>query len=482
MSTAGGGGGGLGALFGRSNIIEQIFVWGIASQLVQAVLAPVIQKVEQETLALGTPTPISPADLVTMVLREWMALTTAAKQARLSGLAPADFDLLVKAAGEPPGLESVLQWYRRGVVPWASAPGDASVEEAIRTSRIPTKVWSDAIRQANVVPIPAAEAVDARVEAQITTGDRAAVEAAAAGGTGGGFTPAATTFYEIMWANGYTPEQADVMFHTRGNPPAPSELLTLFRRGLIEWTGTGFTKTTVQQGIYEGATKDKWEPIFKGLVRAIPSIYEIRQMLKAGAITQQQAAGDLAASGYTAETITGILNAATAEISATDKKLTASIITTLYYDQAITATQARSLLVAIGYGPGAADFAIEAQNIKRQSAVLGAAITKVGALFTAHKLTKSAAVAALAAYNVPAAQAEQLIATWTIETATNVKTLTEAQIADAWEYLIMDTATALAELQAIGYTPYDAWVVLAVKGKGPLTTTPAPPKTTLGTT
>lgn len=478
----GGAGGLLGGALGRGSIAETLLVWGLLNQLVQAILAPVFAKIEQDVASVATTTPISPPDLVTLVLREWQSEDQAAAQARLAGLSPDDFALLVKGAGEPPGLESVLQWYRRSIIPWAGDPGTASVEEAIRTSRIPTKVWADAIRHSNVVPIPVADAVDAVVEGQIPLGDRTAVLTAAGGGTGGAFTPAATTAYEIAWANGITPDQFDVLVHTRGNPPAPSELLTLFRRGLIAWTGTGPTETTVQQGIYEGATKDKWEPIYKGLVRAVPSVYEIRQMLKAGAVSQSQAAGYLTDLGYTQAAITGVLSAATAEVSTTDKKLTASVITTLYYDQAITATQAKQLLQAIGYGPGAAAFAIEAQDIKRVAAALNSAVSKIGSYFTAHKITATAAKAALAAYNVPASQAAQLVATWTIERTSNVKLLTEAQIADAWYYGIMSYTQAVQELQALGYTPYDAYVVLAVKAKGPIPDIAPPPTTALAGT
>lgn len=469
---AGGLSGLLGGALGRGSIAETLLVWGFLNQLIQSLVAPVFQKLQQDVQALATFTPIGPPDLVTLVLRGWLPEDEAAQQAALAGLSAHDFHQLVQGTGEPPGLQTVMEWYRRGIVPWDGPPGTASVMEAIRTSRIPTAVWQDAIRHGNVVPIPAAEAVDAMVEGQIARGDRGAVLAAAEGGAGSGFGAAATTFYEVMWANGFTPDQADVMFDTRGNPPSPMELINLFRRGLIGWTGTGPAETTVQQGIYEGATKDKWEPIYKGLVRAVPSIYEVRQMLKVGALSQQQAAQDLADAGYTATTVAGVLNEATAVQAATDRKLTASVITTLYYDLAITRTEAVKLLQTIGFGPGAAAFAVEAQDIKRQSAALNSAITRVGTLYINHKLTAAEASQALAAYKVPASQAQQLVATWTIERAANVKVLTATEVVDAWEYGNIDQATAERYLVGLGYTPFTAWVLLSNKNKGPLGTPP----------
>lgn len=472
--ATGGAGGGLFGGFSSGQLIETILVWGVANQVLQALLSPIFTKLQQEVDALATPTPISPPDLADLVLRGWVDTAKGAEQSRLSGVSPDDFDLLIKGTGEPPGLQTVMEWYRRGIVPWSSDPGTASVEEAIRTSRIFTHVWSEAIRHGNVVPIPAAEAVDAKVEGQIGDGDRAAVADAAAGGTGHGFTPAATTFYEIMWANGITPEQADVMFHTRGNPPSPMELIDLFRRGLIAWTGAGFDKTTVQQGIYEGATKDKWEPIYKGLVRAIPSLYEVRLMLSKGAFDQQTALGYLIDSGYTQSVAEGVLAAATAVATATDRKLAKATITKLYFDQGIPRDEALTLLQAIGLGKQAATFTLSVVDLTRQVKALDSAVNRIGSLYIARKLSPEAAKSALANYNLPPASASALVATWTVERESNVKILTEAQIVDGWEYGALTATEAFGELQAIGYTPFDAWVLMSNKAKGPLQTIPKP--------
>lgn|SRR5487761_846287 len=467
------------SLFGHNAEIESIFVWQVLQQFVGAVLAPFVEDVTKEMNRLAPTKVLSPTELANLVLRGWVDQTSAAHTASSSGVTNADFDLMVKGTGEPPGLETVMQWYRRGIVPWSSAPGTASVEEAIRTSRIITDVWANTIRLGNVVPIPVAEAVDAVIEGQISIGTRGQYAAAAAGGVVAGAGAAAVTGYGIAWSNGITPDQFDVMVHTRGNPPPPSELITLFRRGLIPWTGTGFTATTVQQGIYEGATKDKWEPIFKGLVRAVPSIYELRTMLKTGSITAAEGTAYLQDEGYTATAIAGILSAANAEAAATDRKLAQSTITTLYYDLAIPRTEAATLLGDIGYGPQTATFMLSVQDMKREMTALTAAVSKVGGLFVARKLTVAAATSALSVLGIPASQVTGLLESWTVERTSNVRLLTESQVADAVYYQIMDITSALQSLVDLGYTPYDAWVVISVRMHGPQGTAPAQTATAL---
>ena len=57
---------------------------------------------------------------------------------------------------------------------------------------------------------------------------------------------------------------------------------------------------------------------------------------------------------------------------------------------------------------------------------------------------------------------------WSLENSITVKTLTEAQIIAAWEKAVITEAQAMTELGNIGYTPFDAWVLLSTKAGAPL--------------
>jgi hypothetical protein len=468
-------------LGGGGSVVRQLFTWQVVGQVVSAGLGPYFRKLGQLVNAQTPNDVLSPADLAQSVVRGVRTIGTAAGEAAASGIDTARFTELTHLAAGPPGIESILQWYRRGIVKWGEVgPTKPTVANAVATSRVYT-YWSDIIRKANVIPIAAAVIVDALVENQTTAGTRGAVTAAAHGGTATPEWAESTSFYEVMWANGYTPDQADLMFRTRGNPPSPGELFTLYRRGEIELSGTGPDALTVQQGIFEGATKDKWWPTLTGLIRQIPSEYYIKLMLTEGAITPDKATELLTQLGYTPTVVSGIVQASIGTQLGTYKKLTESIIVKLYNDLAISRTEAKQLLTDIGYGETAATFVLTTVDLTRTEKALSAAITKIGTRYTAHKLSAQDASASLAALGVPATQAAQLIQTWTVTRATTLKLLTAADITDAWKYDVLSATQALTALVELGYTPFDAWVLLSVKAEGPIGPAPAKTVTTGGT-
>jgi hypothetical protein len=57
---------------------------------------------------------------------------------------------------------------------------------------------------------------------------------------------------------------------------------------------------------------------------------------------------------------------------------------------------------------------------------------------------------------------------WELERAATFRPLTEAQLVAAWGNGVLTQAEAESELVAIGYTAFDAWVLLSNHNKGPL--------------
>lgn len=461
---------------------KQLFLWGTLAEIVRAATAPYLRELEYLVNTKHPNVPLSPADLAQAVVRGVMNKATADKIARKSGADTAQMKVLYDLAAGPPGIETVLQMYRRGIVEWGKVgPTQSSVANAIATSRIYT-YWSDALKAMNILPIPAAEMVDAIVEGQTTRGTRSNIEAAARGEQVSGLTPAATTFYEVMWANGYTPDQADLMFNTRGNPPAPTQLIELYRRGLIQWTGTGPLETTVQQGIYEGATKDKWEPLYKGLVVNIPSEYYLLTMMKTGQIPITVGAKLLHMYGYTQTVVAGIIGVASSESVATEKKLTKSIIEDLFLEDIFNATEAMTYLEGIGLGHEAATFTVTAWEMTLSKKQTDAAITKTRTLFIDRKIDAAEARSALEAYGITTKAATTVLTTWTLERAQNVTLLTSSEVTDLVKYAITGStgttfgiSTGLTYLQALGYSPRDAWLRLASALHGTTGFPPIPP-------
>lgn len=487
-------------LLGEGSVVRQFFMWGVAYEVIRNLLQPFFQA-ELNLIQHDHPeVPLPPADLARLVLLGHLDKATAADEARKSGIDPAEFDLMVeefkvplspaqladlvlkgwvtqdygaseaaksgitaerfdymvKDTGEPIGLVTALEAYRRGFIPFSAPVGTPSVEEAVKTSRIRDE-WLPVIDKLNLVPIPLADVVDALVENQIDL----------------------PTAQRIAYENGIDAANLQILFNTRGNPVSPTEAMELVRRGIIPVKGRGPTALTFEQAIYEGATKDKWEPLLEDLIVAYPSAYEVIALANAQVLDQATEHTILAYLGYPENVISAFLQHNSSVKVAGSKQLAVGVVETLYYDQAIDNAQATTFLNDLGYSDTDAAFILQVQDMKRVESNLTGAISKVKSVFVAHKLSAEGAVTALAQLKVPNAQAQQLVNTWEVEVAANVKLPTEAQITDAWEYQIVDEATALGYLEALGYAPYDAWLVLSVKNKGPLGEPPAGATTNL---
>jgi hypothetical protein len=445
-------------LIGEGSIGRQFLLWGVAYRLAEAVMEPAMTALTQEIWAGaaegsggGLHRALDPAVVADAVVKGILSHGEGASVAALSGVNADDFSTLVYATGQPPDLTFLLEAYRRGYIPFkGTGPGVTTVEQGVRESHIRDE-WLAVIDKMQFVPLGVADAVAAVVRGQI---DYAAGEKAA---------------YE----NGLDAANFRVLVNTTGRPPSPTELVELTRRGLIPLRGTGPDALTFQQGIYEGDTKDKWEPLYEKLTEYLPPPRTITTLQSHGVITHDEAVKLYTEQGLSPTLAAAYAASATATKVATEKQLTVSTVLDLYETQFLDAAQATSMLSDLGYSTTEGKYLLELTDFRRELSALNSMINRIGTYFIAHKLTKTAAIEALGQLEVPVAQRDQLIATWEVTRASNVRLLTESQIVDAWDYGIMSQDEAISELQALGYTARDAWVLLSNKNKAPLPNPPA---------
>lgn len=449
----------VGRLFTSGGVVEQIAIWGVVYEAVRLALQPFFNELQYFINSEFPNIEISPADLTTLVQRSVITQTDAAARAAKSGVNAADFDLMLGLRRLPPGVQQVMQMAFRGIVPWdAGSPDEVSVQNAVRQSDVSNE-WYQVLRtyfdptQPNGGQSISIEAViDATVEGQVdyATGEAMAKEV------------------------GYNPDRFRVLYNTRGNPPGPADLIELVRRGFIPLQGIGPDQTTLQQGIYEGATKDKWEPLYEKLTVYLPPPRTVTALQRAGAITDTEALALYKQQGLSDDLAAAYVANASSDKLAGSKQLAESIVTKLYYDQAIDAPTASSMLAPLGYDDTEIGFILEVQDLSRVTTAVNSAVSRIGTLFINHKIDQSTARAALAALNTPASAIDGYIQTWIIEAGSNVKLLTQAEIVNAWAASIIDQSTAMAELETLGYTPLDSWILLSNKNKGPLPDQPGP--------
>lgn len=444
-------------LLGKGSIFEQLLVWGILNQLLGDLLGPTLELLRQELNAVEPTGVLTPAQLADMAIKNIMTEADAATEAARNGIDASRFHRMVLDAGEPPGLSDVLMMWRRKIIEEGpDEAGVASVDAAIRTSRIRNE-WADAIKASRVVPITAGEAVAAALRNQISRAQGA----------------------DIAYQNGISAEDFDILVNTTGRPPSLSELLLLARRQYIPWGNLDPASQTPDpaaltfaQGVLEGDTKDKWLPMYAKLAEYIPPPRTITTLLRSGAITADLANSLFEKQGLSPDLAKAYVASVTTAKTSTHKDIALSSVLTMYEEGLVTQAQATPLIAQLGYDPTEITFLLALADHKRAQTQLNSAINRIRALFQGHKIDAAQVTAQLTQLQVPADQITAFLAEWTVVKTANVRLLTPAQMFNAFRYGIWDQAKAQAELEGLGYTPYDAWVFMSIENKAALPNQP----------
>lgn len=462
-------------LLGQGSAARQLLVYGVGYEIARAILGPVFTQIEYEINQANPLVEITPPDLADMVVRGILAQPDAQARAAKFGIDSDRFSDLVKGAGEPPGLVQVLEWWRRGFLPWDSGdPTTPSVVTAIRTGRI-YNYWSETIQKAQFVPPSPADAVNAVQRNQVTLAEGIAMAYFGGLGVSALEVPAGSDTSDTETA-------FNVLLNTRGNPPSVGELLELAKRGIIPWGDLDpATKTpspgeiSFAQGIYEGDSKDKWLPYYARLADYLPPPRTIVSLLSKGAITAAQASQYFQDAGLSPDLAAAYIASATTNKTTKPKELSEANVITLLNDKLIDQPTAITFLEQLGYPTNEATILATTAQAAQTITDLKANVNRVRGYYVSHKIDRANAASALGNLGLDAGSVQALLAGWDIDRSANVRVLTPAQIADAWEYGIFTQAEAQAELGYLGYTPLDAWTVLSIKAKQPLPGKPSGP-------
>lgn len=428
-------------VFGSGSTAEQLFVWQVVAQVIAALMAPAFGELGTIVNSTFQNVKLSPADAATAANRSFLDGSSALAEAQSSGIDEARFNILKALAGNAPAPDELALMLRKGIIPKDGAgPAAVSFRQGIAEGNLLDK-WTDAVEQnALVVPSPA-DIVDAMLKGQLSAADA----------------------QRLFLLVGGDPQYLQLLVNIAGNPPSPSELLDLANRQLIPWEGTGPDVTSFQQGIYEGRLKDKWWSIYRREGEYRPPPETVRAMLEANGITVDQATAYWTSYGMTADTIAQYIQTANNTKNQAAQGLTEASVLQMYYNQFISADDATTYLGLMGIDAGNAQLLEAYVDMQRSVDAVTKVVSRLQTLYTARKIDTATAQGALTALQVPGAAIDGLIASWDIAASVNVKTLTETQIIDAWDKGVLTLDQASGELQAIGYTPFDAWVLLATK-------------------
>lgn len=397
---------------------------------------------------------LSVADLGQLVVRGFMARGDAVTEAAATGYDAKRFDLLTKISADAPSPTDLVIALRREIIPEDSGdPNVPSFAGGIREGRLADK-WIPMLKELGTQWPSPIDALTAELEGQLSHDEAVALYKKLGGDL---------QFYP--W-----------LFNSRGTAPTPTEALDLHRRGIIPLDGTGPDSVSVHQAFLEGPQRNKWFAPFIGLLDYVIPPRSVVAMVHNGTYTDAQAAAALTKSGVNKDDQAALIAEGHNRANATDRALTQTTLIALYENRIIAKQDVHDLLTALGYSDDNATYLIELADLRRSIAAVNAAVSRVHTLYVSHKLTRDATVSTLHALAVPDDQINEVLHIWDLEEAVNVKALTPAEITDAYKKDIASYDDAHAELVTLGYTPYDAWLLLSLKigkalpnqpGKGP---------------
>lgn len=538
---------GLGDLLGKGSVVEQLVIWGVMNQALEAALAPYLSQLSQDVNARTPVEPLSPSDLADSVVRNYLTLAEATAEAAKSGVGAADFARMVPLHADAPGPQELAMALLRGIITESGAgPDAASFEQGIREGRLADK-WAPMIKALSAAVLSAPDAASAVVRNFMTSeeGQATAAQSGVSPGTfatlvalsgdspgpqqlaealrrglvpRSGTGPGSTSFEQGIaegrlagkWApvieglaldwptpvaalnaqlkGAFTGDEGralyaklggdlqyyDWLLFSEGSAPTPDQAALMARRGIIPRDGTGPDAVSYEQAFLEGPWRDKWSPAFWEVSQYIPTAREVITLLKDGAVDKTTAAAWMKRTGADDATVAAFIAEADTALLSDYKGLTTNAVLNMYYNRLISEADATAILESLHVSPQAVPLMLAFADLQKAIAQQGSAVNRVGSLYAARKITAQTAKQSLITLQVPAAAVDEILATWQLENSINVKLLTESQITGAWKEGIMTEDEALTELGNIGYTPYDAWVLLSLKAKQALPDKPSP--------
>lgn len=457
---------GLGEVLGgaaSNDSARQLFVWGILYGLISSVFQPVTTEIEQDAWEVAVKAnlhrALTPDELAVQVVRGWRTEGNGEAEAMKAGVAQNDFASMVATRRNPIAPEEAAVALRRHIIPPTAAAGAPSFDNAVKQGNLGDQ-WGPVIKElAKTIPSPA-DVLQAYLEGQINDEATARALYTAVGGL------------DVDNANNV--DWFRLMFETRGSAPTPMEALTMLNRGIIPLEGTGPTSTSYHQAFLEGPWRNKWLDAFLGLRFYLPPPRTVVAMIRAGSLDAATALSLLEKQGLTPQLAAAYIADASHGRTTASKKLNVSTIEQLFLDKAITQTEAHAYLIQLGYEDAEANLLLESANLRQTHSDLTKNITRIASYYVAHKIDQATASTMLAGLGLPSDQITHLLQGWNIDRRANVRRLSEAQIVAAWFYKNMTLDEAMGALEADGLTPFDAWVVLSNRNKGPLPNRPAP--------
>jgi hypothetical protein len=383
--------------------------------------------------------PVTVADAADAWLRGHLGEAQARKIMEENGLEASQVPIVLANAGNPLGLQQLLEAQRRGYI------DRAQFLKGFRESRY-REEWAGVAEKLSFGPPTTAEALGALVQGHVTEAEAR----------------------DLAHQNGLEPKWFAAMAATYGSPLSRTELEQLYNRGKI-------SRAVVVQGLRESRLKNKYLNDAFDLHVKLPEPRQVVTALTDGVITRAAAARILGDEGYAPETVAMLIATGEARSTGPHRQLMTGEISKLYADRIISRAEAGLLLEQLHFTAHSADLILRVADYTLHRRILDSGVAAVKAHYLAHRIDDAVAAGDLHALGLPADAADTYLKVWRLDRIPLFKTLTAAQIVKAHKLGLFtpggqtgtdagtqaNDAEALRRLEALGYDATDAGLLLA---------------------
>lgn len=381
--------------------------------------------------------PLTPAELALAVLKGELDEGQAAGEAKKSGIDNERFAKIIGITGEPPGLQQLLEAFRRGYI------DEGRLDHGIRQSRVRNE-WIDVMHALRFAPVGPGEVLAGAVQNHLSPDDAR----------------------RRLGEAGVDPENFGWLYETHGRPPGVQELIELWNRG-------DATQGDVEQAIRESDIKNRYIPLILKMRRRLMPERTVVSGVGKGVLTRDQGLDHLLKLGFNVEDATALVDEAHHDKTQRHRDLAEGQVVAGYIDRFVTRPDAHAVLVTLGYDDHEADFLLDLADHQRERRFTEAAVNRVHSRYVGHHIDKAKAGGTLDALNVTANQRDDLLKLWDLERDANIPQLTVAQLEGALRRGLIDEGEFVARVEGLGYTEDDAWVLIGLSSPAPKT--PKPP-------
>lgn len=406
-------------------LVDTLGLVGLAVGAGKAAAVAELQSIEQVSLRGDKTTKLTPAELAVAITKGVAGDIDFRGEAADSGLDATRFNILLESTGNPPGPETLIAGWRRGLI------SEADLEHGIRQGYTRSE-WIGFYKSLRWLPLNVAEAVTAVVQGHLShaEGEHVAAE------------------------QGVTAADYEVLVATAGNPPGPETSLNMWNRGIL-------TEAETEQALRESRLKDKYIPAYLKLARRRIPARTLNTLLTHGALTAAAAKQQLRELGYSDADVDALIASATAAKAAPHHQLAAGAIKEMYTDRLITRDVAVKDLALAGYDAETASALLNLADVQAVHRLQAQAVTKVRTIYVAHHMDADKASADLGMLGMAPDQIGPTLVLWDLEREANVKTLTEAQLRGAVKKGVIGVGEYIARLVKDGYSDADAQILAA---------------------